>query len=39
MLEFDPSDIKKELRGKTLSCWCEVGDYCHADILLEIANE
>ena len=31
--------IRSELRGKNLSCWCEAGQSCHADILLEIANE
>jgi hypothetical protein len=29
----------KELRGKDLACWCREGDPCHADVLLEIANE
>ena len=28
-----------ELRGKNLACWCKEGDPCHADVLLEIANE
>ncbi len=28
----------KDLRGKDLACWCKIGDPCHADILLEIAN-
>lgn len=28
-----------ELAGKNLSCWCRVGEPCHADILLEIANK
>jgi hypothetical protein len=27
-----------ELKGKNLSCWCKIGEKCHADILLEIAN-
>lgn len=31
--------IKSELRGKNLACWCKEGEPCHADILLEIANE
>lgn len=30
--------IKNELRGKNLLCWC-TPDPCHADILLKIANE
>ncbi len=36
----------EELRGKDLACWCHTWDgtgtnprYCHADILLELANE
>ena len=32
------SEIKKELKGKNLACWCPVGIPCHADILLKIAN-
>lgn len=32
-------DIKKELRGKNLSCWCPLTHKCHADILLKIANQ
>lgn len=30
--------IRKALRGKNLACWCEQGEPCHADVLLEIAN-
>lgn len=32
-------DNISELRGKNLACWCPPGAPCHADILLEIANE
>ena len=28
-----------ELRGKNLACWCRLDQACHADILLELANE
>jgi len=28
----------KELRGKNLACWCALDKPCHADVLLEIAN-
>lgn len=28
-----------ELRGKNLACWCKPGAPCHADVLLELANE
>lgn len=31
--------IREELKGKNLACWCPVGDSCHADIILEIAND
>lgn len=27
-----------ELRGKNLACFCKLGEACHADTLLEIAN-
>lgn len=30
---------KEELRGKNLACWCREDQACHADILLEIANQ
>lgn len=29
----------KSLRGKNLACWCPLDKPCHADVLLEIANE
>lgn len=32
------AEIKKELKGKNLVCWC-APKACHADVLLEIANE
>lgn len=28
-----------ELAGKDLMCWCGVGLPCHADVLLELANQ
>jgi hypothetical protein len=27
------------LRGHDLACWCKAGTPCHADVLLEIANQ
>lgn len=30
--------IIDELKGKNLACWCKLSDPCHADVLLEIAN-
>ena len=31
-----PTDLSP-LRGKNLACWC-AGPFCHADVLLELAN-
>ena len=28
-----------KLLGKNLACWCDVGQICHADVLLKLANE
>ena len=35
-----PSDeeIRAELAGRDLACWCKPGDACHADVLLEEAG-
>lgn len=30
--------IRYELEGCNLACWCKLGTPCHADVLLEIAN-
>jgi hypothetical protein len=32
-------DVKRELRGRDLACYCPLDEPCHADVLLEIANE
>jgi len=37
-------DVRRELRGRDLACWCPVvfrGEHvpCHADVLLEVAND
>lgn len=31
--------IRAELRGYNLACWCKPGTSCHADVLIELANE
>lgn len=31
-------DGLSSLRGKNLACWCPIGQPCHADVLLELAN-
>lgn len=28
-----------ELRGMNLACWCPLSGVCHADLLLQLANE
>jgi hypothetical protein len=32
------ADIKRELRGHDLACYCRPIERCHCDVLLEIAN-
>jgi hypothetical protein len=27
------------LKNKSLACWCKPGAVCHADVLLELAND
>lgn len=34
----DIREIRRELAGKDLACWCKLGEPCHADVLLKIAN-
>jgi hypothetical protein len=34
----DANDIRAELAGRDLACWCPLDQPCHADVLLEIAN-
>jgi hypothetical protein len=31
--------VRRELRGLDLACYCAQGLPCHADVLLELANE
>ncbi len=35
---FNLRDLRACLRGKNLACWCRLGQPCHADVLLEMAN-
>jgi len=32
-------DVKRELRGLDLACYCPLDELCHADVLLRVANE
>ena len=34
-----PAEIRAELRGKNLACFCPLDQPCHADVLLELANK
>lgn len=31
-------DIRRNLAGKNLACWCRLDEPCHADVLLRLAN-
>ena len=35
---FKRDDVRRELAGHDLACWCPLDQPCHADLLLEIAN-
>jgi hypothetical protein len=37
-LAFDTDDVRRELAGRDLACWCPSDGPCHADVLLEAAN-
>lgn len=32
-------EIRRELQGKNLVCWCPLDQPCHVDVLLELANK
>jgi hypothetical protein len=36
---FTVDDVRRELRGHDLACWCPPSAPCHADVLLELANQ
>lgn len=38
-LPFGVGDVRRLLAGRDLACWCRPEDPCHADVLLEVANE
>jgi hypothetical protein len=37
-LRVTVADVRRELRGRDLACWCKLDEACHADVLLKIAN-
>ena len=38
-LGFTAHDVRRELAGRDLACWCPLEEPCHADVLLRVANE
>ena len=36
-LKITIEEVRRELRGKNLACWCAASP-CHADVLLRLAN-
>lgn len=32
-------EVKDELRGCNLACFCKLDEPCHADVLLRLANQ
>ena len=37
-LKVSVNDVRMELAGRDLACWCPLDELCHADLLIEIAN-
>jgi hypothetical protein len=37
-LRFTAADVRRELSGRDLACWCRLDQVCHADLLLQMAN-
>jgi len=33
------AEIRRELKGRNLACWCRAGTPCHGDILIALAND
>jgi hypothetical protein len=38
-LSFTVDDVRRELAGRDLCCWCAPELACHADVLLEVASQ
>lgn len=39
LAEMFKQDVREHLKGKNLACFCKLGEPCHADVLLKIANQ
>jgi hypothetical protein len=37
-LSYTIEDVRRELAGKDLACWCPLDRPCHGDVLLRFAN-
>jgi hypothetical protein len=37
-LPFTTDDVRRELKGQDLICWCKLDAPCHVDVLLALAN-
>jgi hypothetical protein len=37
-LPFETDEVKQQLRGKNVACWCPLDAACHGDVLLDVAN-
>ena len=37
-LGFTVGDVRRDLSGRNLACWCAMHQVCHADVLLAIAS-
>jgi hypothetical protein len=37
-LSFTMADVRRQLGGRDLACWCPLGEPCHADVLLAVAR-
>ena len=37
-LAITVEDVRRELRGRDLACYCALDERCHADVLIEVAN-
>jgi hypothetical protein len=35
---YGPAEVRAELAGRDVACWCRLDRPCHANVLLEIAN-
>jgi hypothetical protein len=38
-LRVTVQDVREQLRDRDLACYCPLDEPCHADVLIEFANE